>query len=298
MKRVLVTGGHGFIGRNVLVPLAERGFDVHAVSRTERHDGSATWHTADLLDRVAIRRLVDDVRPSHLVHLAWHTAHREYWTSPENMRWIEASIALVRYFRAAGGRRAIIAGTCAEYEWSNRLYVERETPLVPTTLYGTAKDALRRVVEAYARDASFDLAWGRLFFLFGPHEQPQRLVPSVISALLQGDIPPETSGALIRDFLHVRDAGSAFAALADSAVVGPVNIASGVGTKLADVVDAIASYIGRLDLVRRERPLSSTEPPTIVASVARLDNEVGWRPSLTVTEGLRQTVDWWRNPCG
>jgi len=299
MKRVLVTGGQGFVGRNTLAPLGQRGFDVHAVSRAESHDAGAHWHTVDLFDPVAVERVVEDVRATHLLHLAWYTTYGEYWNSVENLRWIEASVALVRRFRAAGGRRVVIAGTCAEYEWGRNLYVERETPLAPATLYGITKDALRRVVEHYAGEARFESAWGRIFFLFGPYEQPQRLVPSVTRALLRGEVAPPTNGVLLRDFLHVGDAGSAFAALVDSPVVGPVNIASGIGTRIADIVEAIALHMGRPDLVPRQSPRSSSpEPPSIVASVDRLASEVGWQPSLTLVEGLRQAVDWWRDRGG
>lgn len=295
MKRVLVTGGRGFVGRNVLAPLSERGFDVHASSRTRFDGGGVKWHVADLLEPASIQRLVEDVRPSHLLHLAWCTAHGEYWRSVENLRWVEASIGLLRHFRYVGGQRAVIAGTCAEYDWDEHPCIERETRLAPATVYGASKDALRRVIEAYAAEAKFEVAWGRIFFLYGPHEKPQRLVPSITRALLHAQVAPATNGTQLRDFLHVRDAGSAFAAVVDSSLVGPVNIASGIGTKVADIVHAVASYVGRLDLVQLGVPPSSpAEPRSIVANVDRLANEVGWRPSLTLAEGIAETVEWWR----
>ena len=61
------------------------------------------------------------IRPEVLIHLAWYAEHGKYWTSPENVRWVEASLALLRGFAAAGGRRVVMAGTCAEYEWSREV---------------------------------------------------------------------------------------------------------------------------------------------------------------------------------
>ena len=97
-----------------------------------------------------------------------------------------------------------MAGTCAEYEWEARgRFVEGQTPLVPQTLYGAAKHGLGVVAQAYARQEGLSLAWGRIFFTFGPGEAAGRLVPSVARALLRGEEAPVTQGAQIRDFLAV-----------------------------------------------------------------------------------------------
>src|SRR5688572_8900550 len=147
MKRVLLTGATGFIGRHALAGLLRRGYEVHAV--TSRSAGAADarvhWHHADLLDGVQQRILLDRVAPTHLVHLAWAVEHGAFWTSPQNLRWVGASLDLVRGFRDAGGTRVVMAGTCAEYSWGSDTLSEATTPVVPATLYGVAKDALHRV---------------------------------------------------------------------------------------------------------------------------------------------------------
>jgi nucleoside-diphosphate-sugar epimerase len=296
LNRVLVTGASGFVGRNALTPLLEQGFDVHAVARTPLDVADVAWHAADLLEPTSLDALVDEVRPSHLLHLAWYAVHRDYWTSPENERWVSASTQLLRRFGAAGGTRAVIAGTCAEYDWSYGICIERETPLAPASAYGVAKDTLRRGAEALATEGGFSLAWGRIFFLYGPHEQPERLVPSVTRALLAGDPAPPTHRDLVRDFLHVHDAGAAFAALLGSSVEGPVNVGSGTGTRIRDVVHAVAHAAARPELVR-DGPAPSSPPgaPSVVADIRRLEREVGWRPSLSLAAGIEQTVGWWRD---
>lgn len=295
MTRVLVTGASGFVGRNVLAPLAARGFQVHAVARRPLDDVVATWHAADLLDPDAADRVLAEVRPTHLLHLAWYAAHREYWTSVENLRWVEASLRLLRSFRELGGRRAVLAGTCAEYDWSHGVCIERETPLAPRALYGAAKNALREVAEAYAAQVGLELAWGRIFFLYGPYEHPERLVASVVRALLRGERALVSEGSQRRDFLHVADAGAAFAALVAGDVTGPVNVGSGVAPTVWDVVDAIAAAIGRPELLDRGSvPTPVGDPPLVVADVRRLRNEAGWTPSLSLEDGIARTIDWWR----
>lgn len=296
MKRVLVTGASGFIGRACVGPLAARGFDVHAVSSraVDGGDTRASWHQCDLLVPGEPARLVDAVRPTHLLHLAWYAVPSKYWTAPENVDWVAASAALARAFERAGGRRFVGAGSCAEYAPASGDCDERDTPLAPVTLYGTCKHAVHRVVSSLA-DGRFSFAWGRIFFLYGPHEDRSRLVPSVIRSLNDGREALCTAGTQVRDFMHVDDVGDAFAALLDSDVEGAVNIASGRPVRIADVVTSIARQMEAVDLVRLgARPIPEGELPSITASTARLSDEVRWSASRDLDRGLADTIAWWR----
>jgi len=187
MQRVLITGATGFIGRQCLLPLSRCADEVHAVSRSgARFPPGIRSHAVDLLDPVQAAALVARVRPTHLLHLAWITTPKVYWTSPENLRWVEVSEELLRAFAGHGGERVVMAGTCAEYDWSLGHCDEATTPLKPGTLYGECKDRLRATLETFARRTGMSTAWGRVFFLYGPHEHPNRLVSSVIRSLLAG----------------------------------------------------------------------------------------------------------------
>jgi nucleoside-diphosphate-sugar epimerase len=296
--RVLLTGGSGFIGRTCQLALAERQVELHLVCRSRPPTvvAGAIVHEMDLFDSVRTEALLADVRPTHLVHVAWVTTPGEYWTSPLNLRWLAASAELLRAFVAHGGRRAVIAGTCAEYDWSRPgVCDETTTPVAPATLYGTCKDALRRAAERFAETAGFSAAWGRIFFPYGPGESPRRLVASVARSLLAGQPARCTAGTQVRDFVHVRDVGGALTALLLSDVRGAVNIGSGSPVTLADVVRGIANVVGRPDLVELGAlPTPATEPPVLVAGTRRLFDEVGWRPSVPLVEGLADSVAWWR----
>jgi nucleoside-diphosphate-sugar epimerase len=299
VSRVLVTGATGFIGRNALAPLRERGFEVHAVARAappEELAGQAEWHPADLLDPAAADGLVAAVAPTHLLHLAWYAEPGAYWTSPENLSWVEASLRLLRAFAAGGGRRAVLAGTSAEYDWSHGVLAEEGTPIRPATLYGAAKHGLHTVAAAFAAEAGFELAWGRIFFLYGPHEHPARLVASIVLPLLRGEEARSSEGSQVRDFLHVSDVAGAFAALVDSSLTGPVNVASGEGVAIREIVERIGAITGRPELLRiGALPSREGDPPSLVADAGRLRGELGWSPSLDLDAGLGSTVDWWRS---
>lgn len=288
----MLTGATGFVGRQALRTLVDAGHEVHAVARRRGSDANGVaWYEADLLVEA---KVLEQVRPEVLVHLAWYAEHGKFWSSPENVRWVEASLALLRAFAAVGGRRAVLAGTCAEYEWSREIYSE-DAVQIPATLYGAAKHGLCAIAAAYAEQVGLSLAWGRLFFLYGPYEAPARFVPSLIRSLLAGEPASMTDGEQRRDFLHVTDAGAAFAALADSGVTGAVNVASGAGVALRELAEQIARRVGGVELLGLgARPTPQGEPPVLVADVKRLRDEVGWSPQIGLDDGLDATVAWWR----
>jgi nucleoside-diphosphate-sugar epimerase len=296
VSRLLLTGATGFVGRHAMAPLVAAGHEVHAVTTREKPgDGDGvTWHRANLLSSADV---VATVAPEVLLHLAWYVEPGRFWRAPENVRWVEASLALLRAFADSGGRRAVVAGTCAEYDWN--VAVERcdeqRTPLRPATLYGAAKHALHAVAARYAEQAGFSLAWGRIFFVYGPGEADGRLIPSVGRALLAGEAVPTTLGDQVRDFMHVQDVAAAFAALADSGVTGAVNVASGEPVTVREVVDTLAELAGRPDLPRPGAlPDREGEPPRLVADVSRLRDEVGFAPRIGLLEGLEGTLKWLR----
>ncbi|MGB8954078.1 MAG: NAD(P)-dependent oxidoreductase [Tumebacillaceae bacterium] len=294
MRRVLVTGASGLIGTPACRQLIKQGFDVHAVtakSEPPSDESGICWHRADLLDADQVVRVLEEVRPADLLHLAWETTPPGYWTSERNFDWVQVSMQMIRHFHQFGGQRVVVAGTCAEYSWEHGLCSEDRTPMKPTSLYGACKLALQQMLAAYSRQVGLSSAWGRVFFLYGPGEAPNRLVPSVIRSLLQGEEAACTHGRQIRDYLYVEDVADAFVRLLRSDVQGPVNIASGQPVTLREVVLQIAEGIGRPELLQIGRiAVRNGEPPLIVADVKRLREEVGWVPRYSLDEGLRETI--------
>jgi UDP-glucuronate decarboxylase len=295
--KIFLTGATGFVGRQVRHFLLEQGHEVVGTSPRLTINHAITSNRVDLFDSVAVDNFLAAESPEGLIHLAWDTTPGTYWESSANLTWTAASLRLLESFSRHGGKRAVIAGTSAEYSWAGEDdLTEALTDLTSDSLYGISKDSLRRILEAWAPGAGISLTWGRIFCPFGPNEKSSRLIPKLILKLNGGEELEFDSGSIIRDFLHVEDLGAAFAALFDSDVEGAVNLASGEGLSIREVLSALGESLGRLDQIKFDAiPDPEGQPPRIVASIQRLQNEVNWSPTLPLRQRLAETCEWWVN---
>lgn len=285
MKKILVTGGSGFVGRHAVDALKARGFETYAPSHADM----------DVLDAASVTRAVRHLAPTHVLHCAWIATPGVYQESPENERWKDASMHLFREAALNGATRIVGVGSCFEYAWPDTPCIEDVTPTDnASTFYGRCKDATRKDLMALAEEKGISAAWGRIFFLYGPGEPEKKLIASVITTLLKGETAACTHGRQVRDFSYVKDVAAGFAALCESDVRGAVNVASGEAVTLKELVTTAARIIGaedKLAIGAREAP--PNEPPVIAADVAKL-RSTGWERAYTHEQGLRETIDWWK----
>lgn len=293
VKLVLLTGATGLIGRQCVEPLQACGFRVIAVSRMGRAVGGAEGCAVDLLDAEAVNQICAKLRPSHLLHLAWHDAAKARWTAPANLDWVGVSLNLLRAFAMAGGQRAVLVGSCAEYNWTTAAdgALHEKSPVHPATLYGACKAATGMAAMAGAESLVLSVAWARPFFCFGPGEPEGRLFGDLIRGIAAGRSVDCTDGLQERDFLSTIDLGRALAALLASPVRGAVNIASGQAIAVREVISELARQMGQTDLVRLgARARATDDPARIVADVKRLRDEVGFTARFDLANAVRATL--------
>jgi nucleoside-diphosphate-sugar epimerase len=294
----MLTGATGFIGRHCLAHLTAGGFDVHATLLPDEEPvaGDVHWHEADLLDSQSLAKLVAEVQPTHLLHLAWYVDPCKYLMSEQNFRWVQASLSLFDHFFRNGGKRCVGAGTCFEKDWTAKDCFTRDTEPESPAPYCACKRGLGKMLLARGRADDVSTAWGRVFYLYGQHEHPSRLVASVIRSLLKGEPALCSHGNQVRDFMYVDDVAGALVSLLASEVGGTVNIGSGRSLKLKELIGKIAEKVGREELVKLGAlEAREGEPAEILADTTVLKDQVGWEPTYSLDAGLDKTIEWWKD---
>lgn len=294
--RIAVTGAAGFIGAQVVRRLGEAGDEVLAVvrkgSRTSRlrELPGLRVHELTLEDTPSLRRWLEGERPDAVVHLAWYARPHDYLVSPENLASLAATASLAEAAFASGCRKLVGVGTCLEYAAAGRPFVETD-PTDPVSPYASAKHAAFLAARALAARAGAEMAWARVFHLFGPGEDPSRLVPTVAASLARGEPIDVTAGEQVRDYLHVADVAAGIAALVRPGASGVFNVCSGTARPLRELILAIGQLRGRADLIRfGARPYAPGEVMFLAGQADRLRG-LGWSPRFpTLEAGLADAL--------
>jgi UDP-glucose 4-epimerase len=309
--RVLVTGGTGFIGSAIVTgfigsaivhELASRGHDVAYLAR----EGSRAWRldemgtrarrlTGDLSDAGSYSDAIAAFRPETLVHSAWFGVGNHDRNDIRQLDNVPQSAALLRQAVDAGIKLFVGFGSQAEYgPRANKS--DEEATLSPTTLYGAAKVASFHASRLQCQLAGVRFAWMRLFSTYGPRDEAYWMLPGLILKLLAGERPPLTEGRQQWDYCHVADTERAVAAVVESpSAAGPFNVGAGRTQSIRQIAEWIR------DNAAPGAPLGFGEVPYrpdqvfhLEADISRLTAATGWTPRVSLEEGLRETVDWYR----
>jgi dolichol-phosphate mannosyltransferase len=304
-RRVLVTGGTGFVGANLVRRLLADGHAVHCLVRPA-HAGwrladvrrDVELHRASLDDRNAVERAVRRAKPEWIFHLAAHGAY-SWETDVDRILAtnVLGTVNLVRAGLRAGFEAFVNAGSSSEYGFKKKAPSEREW-VEPNSHYAVAKVAATHFCRLTAEREKAKIATLRLYSVYGPWEDPGRLMPTMVVQGLAGRLPPLVDPRVARDYVYVDDVSEAFvrAAAKPHPEPGPVfNVGSGKQTTIRQVVD-----VARRVLRIAEKPRWGTMPNrgwdtnVWVSDSRAIRRALGWKPRYDVERGFRQLVAWMR----
>lgn len=289
-KKVILTGATGLIGKEAIEPLLNSGFEIYAltIEKIPLHSTQINWIQCNLLDESVIKKTFEEIKPDYLLHFAW-VASGDYLTSDINYQLRDASLNILKVFQENGGKRAVFAGTCFEYEFKNEPLKETDK-LNPQTVYAKCKNELREKAQKFCEENEISFGWGRIFYVYGHGENEKRLTSHLINSLRQDKEVIITAGKLVRDYIYTKDIAGAFVKFLDTNVEGCVNICTNKPISIEEYARTIAKKLGKENLLVF-RDESQGQPAFIVGDNSRLKNEVGYKLQYSLNEALDKIIE-------
>ncbi len=290
-----MTGASGFIGVHLCRRLLDEGAEVHAVYRTQRPidlEGQRLWQ-ADLAILDSVKQLLRRVQPEIVFHLASYVkgAPGIEHVLPTFQSNLQSTVNLLTVSAETTRPRIVLTGSLAEPEAKNG----EEFPSAP---YAAAKWACTGYARMFHALYKLPTVIARVFMVYGPAQLDlTKLVPYVILSCLQGRQPKITTGDRLVDWIYVSDVVNGFVAIAQSSNLdgATVDLGSGSLVSIREIVQQLVREIGTGVLPEfgalPDRPME----PTRTARTADTLALIGWKPEVTLQEGLQRTVDWYRS---
>jgi UDP-glucose 4-epimerase len=303
MKRVVLTGATGFVGANLTRRLLREGHEVHLLLRANHNDwriqtiiNDLNIHIVNLNDVEGLTYTLSSIHPDWIFHLAAYGAY----SSQKNLQQMAATnllatANLVDVCCNLGFEAFINTGSSSEYGYKDHAPSENEW-IEPNSSYAVTKAAATHYCRFIAQSRQVNLATVRLYSVFGPYEEPTRLIPSLIVEGLEGKLPLLVNPDIARDYVFVDDISEAYLRLASSpsgVSTKVYNLGSGKQVSLREVVEITAQELHlSVNPVWGSMPDRQWDTSIWVANIENVRRDIRWQPEYSFTQGFQQTVNW------
>jgi nucleoside-diphosphate-sugar epimerase len=292
--KILLTGATGFVGSAFTRLAVSREHSLAALVIPAENIPAGLAGSPNLawlrgtLDEAPWRD-IEAFAPEVCIHLAWITTPGVYLETPENEVFRDSSLRFLRRLRDLGTRHIVGIGTCIEYQITNAPLSEKDTPVVPTTLYARCKNDLRLALEADAREKDFLFSWGRVFYPYGPGEHPSRLCSAIIQKLSRGEKIVLKTPDSTKDYIYIQDLAEALLTVVEKRARGPINLGTGIGLSVREIARTVGRLMGKPELIEEANPPQVDPLGYVVADASRL-RALGWTPRFDLVAGLKSLL--------
>ena len=306
MRRILITGGTGFVGSHLIRLLKSSGAKLTVVSSSnpELREPGVHYFNVDIRNADDVRMVVREAGPNQIYHLAGVSMVADSWTNPRQTFDINV-IGSYNVFEAAmsisSPPRILNVSTSQVYAPSDSALTET-SPLDPGNPYAATKGMVELLMVQYRKFGSGGIITARAFNHTGPGQLPSFALPSFAKQLVEmevGLISPTLKVGNInvkRDFTDVRDVVVAYCRLVARGKLGEIyNVCSGRGVSLADIVRELQKNCSTSVRIEVDKSrLRSSEPSQVIGDYAKLRTATGWNPQITLERTLKDLLDYWR----
>ena len=305
-KRILVTGGHGFLGSHLVEALIHSGSNVVALAKP----GEDTWRldsigvnirivTASLINHEETNEIVRDASPEIIVHLAgWMERKRDVSIIDDMMNThVTSVINILKSADPQITKLIINTGTSEEYGEQDDPFHEK-LPIDPVSPYSATKGAGTVMASYLSRAVGIPVITMRPFIVYGPGQIHDTLIPFLIKGGIEKRNVNLTKGEQYRDFLYVHDLIRCYIMAMERMEKFSgheiINVGSGIRTRVVDVVRKIADRLDCHDYFKIGAiPMRPGEPPSMIANINKASKMLDWKPNVSLEAGLTKTIDWW-----
>ncbi len=307
--KALIIGGAGFVGGYLIKELADSGWDVHATClENEKISEKCSVHTLNILERDAVKLLLDEIDPDVVYHLAAQSSVSVSWKKPQLTAEINVIgtinvLEAVRDFQKKN-IRLILIGSGEEYGFirDGSCPLSEEEKLNPGNIYAATKACQGMLGEIYARAYKMDIIMVRAFNHSGPRQAPMFVISDFcrqIAVIEKGESPAEMMVGNLsakRDFTDVRDVVRAYRLLAEKGVSGRVyNVGRGKAVEIQFILDTALGF-SKLPIKVRKDParMRASDIPLIEPDVSRIADDTDWKAEISMEQTIEDTLNYWR----